>query len=475
MRRALAAFAVVATLAAGYVVLDVYDLVPGALTDGSSRTPSAATTSGGTPAATPTSLPTYSVATATPLAALDPAAPVPAAAALTTRLTPLLTDPALGQASMLVRDVVTGRTLFARAATVPRTPASNTKLLSAAAIDTVLPGSTTLPTTVVQGPAADEITLVAGGDTLLSPGAGSATSVAGRAGLADLADQVAAALSARGRRQVRLALDLSFAAGPTIASTWQHDDVPNGDVGAVTMLGLSSDQATDGHPAPADPTAAVATRLRDLLATRGIVVTGPTTTARAAAGAAVLGRVESAPVRNLLELALETSDNTLTEVLARVAAARSGAPTDFAGTGSFIVSRVASLGVDVTGTRLLDASGLSHGNQVTAQTVSDVLQLGLTGRDVPLSETLADLAVGGLSGTLTYRFDGPDSSAGRGMVRGKTGTLIGVDALAGYVVTADGRLLSFVVIANAVPAGGTVAARTLIDRAAATLAGCGCR
>jgi D-alanyl-D-alanine carboxypeptidase/D-alanyl-D-alanine-endopeptidase (penicillin-binding protein 4) len=83
--------------------------------------------------------------------------------------------------------------------------------------------------------------------------------------------------------------------------------------------------------------------------------------------------------------------------------------------------------------------------------------------------------VAGFSGTLDDRFDTAPARRGAGVVRAKTGSLSGVSTLAGITVDADGRLLAFALLADAVPPGGTGPAEAALDRVAARLAGCGCR
>ena len=86
------------------------------------------------------------------------------------------------------------------------------------------------------------------------------------------------------------------------------------------------------------------------------------------------------------------------------------------------------------------------------------------------SAILSGLPVAGYDGTL---FDRGDAGTAPGTVRAKTGTLLGVHALAGTVVTTDGRLLAFAVVADG--SGSDAAAEAALDAVAAGLAACGCR
>ena len=91
-----------------------------------------------------------------------------------------------------------------------------------------------------------------------------------------------------------------------------------------------------------------------------------------------------------------------------------------------------------------------------------------------LDAVASGLAVAGYSGTLSGRYYGADAAAGAaGAVRAKTGTLTGVTTLAGTVLTADGRLLVFALVANGT--GAPDPARAALDNIAAGIAACGCR
>jgi serine-type D-Ala-D-Ala carboxypeptidase/endopeptidase (penicillin-binding protein 4) len=125
---------------------------------------------------------------------------------------------------------------------------------------------------------------------------------------------------------------------------------------------------------------------------------------------------------------------------------------------------------------LFDGSGLSLDDRVPATTlVSALAAVALdkpdTGQSVGVLWPVATgLPVAGVTGTLAIRFVASGTTAGRGVVRAKTGTLTGVDCLAGLVRDVHGRLLAFAFIADSSP-GPQLEARNSLDRAASALTG----
>ena len=129
-------------------------------------------------------------------------------------------------------------------------------------------------------------------------------------------------------------------------------------------------------------------------------------------------------------------------------------------------------GLDMSGVRLDDCSGMSNGNRISAAVLTDVLRTASAPDATREMRDLLDtLPVAAGSGTLVDRFTGP-AAAGAGWVRAKTGTLAGTSTLAGSVTSTGGRTMSFALLSS-----GTdpAVARPVLDRIAAEISACGCR
>ena len=470
MRRLAAGLAVVVVGATAYGAADVLDAAPGVLT----RDDSAAVAQI-TPGPTP-------VEAAELTGEATEAAPMPDPHALAAALDPLVAHDWLGpRAGVVVRDALTGEVLYEHRSDVAMVPASTQKVLAGAAIAETSDLSRTMTTKVVRGAQPDEIVLVAAGDTLMAKGAGDPAAVEGRAGMRDLAQQVARSLGPAKGERLTLRLDATYAPGPRMPSTWDPVDAANGFTQRVTMIGMADERPIPYEPSPEYPERSALAALRAELKRAGVTVTvedSPKTWAQAApTNGEVLGSVESAPLGEVLAEAMSSSDNALTENLARQAALADGASAgDAQAVADWIKDTLSAAGADMSGVRMRDASGLSGGQAIPAETISEVMQLGITGSAKGLRGVLMGLPVAGLTGTLHDRFDDPAARPAAGVARAKTGTLTGVSGLAGTTVTDDGRILTYVILADRVPpTTGTLGARAALDDIVGTLTSCGCR
>ncbi|WP_323959959.1 D-alanyl-D-alanine carboxypeptidase/D-alanyl-D-alanine-endopeptidase [Arthrobacter sp. JZ12] len=419
------------------------------------------------------------VSVPTLVAQLHPEAPLPAAGELAPLLTSALEVPGGTPVSAVVLDVLTGEALFDQGGSEVQLPASNIKLLTAAAVLAKVDPEKRLETTVhTGGTAADNVLVLrGGGDVLLGSGESNPDAVIGRAGVATLAEQTAAALDDEGA--YRVVLDDTLFAGPVLNASWQLGDVQAGEIAPIYPLAINSawlDESKQSGARAQDAGLAAAAVFREALIAKGVEVAEGIERQAVPDGSAVVASVESATVEEQVEHMLLTSDNYLAEVLARVAAAESGRPASFGGGLETIAEVIASLEVSTEGMVLGDAAGLSPRNRVSPRQLADVMRTVLRTDNRALRHLLHGLPVASLSGTLAERYDDADAPAfaGAGLVRAKTGTLNAVTALSGHVVTADGRLLVFSFIASGLD-GTTEPARNAVDAAAAVLAGCGCR
>ncbi|WP_373420232.1 D-alanyl-D-alanine carboxypeptidase/D-alanyl-D-alanine endopeptidase [Streptomyces sp. NBRC 110465] len=379
-------------------------------------------------------------------------------AALRDTLAPLISAPELGdEVAASVVDTATGEQLYGRGATTPMTPASTIKIATATAALSVLGPDHRIATTAVLSPDSRTLTLVGGGDPTLS-----------RAALRAMAADTAGALREEDRDSVRLRYDVSRYAGPVL-----HPIGPNENLAPVTALMVDEGRAddTDRGPAPRtdDPAGDAARTFAAALRKAGVEVTGAPGEARAADEARTVATHRSVPLSALVERTLTNSDNDLAEALARQTAIAKGESASFAGARRAVTNELKKLELPVAGARFADGSGLDREDRVTPALLTALLARVADPDRPGLRPVLTGLPVAGFSGTLGGRY-APDAD-GTGLIRAKTGTLRGVNSLAGTVVDRRGRLLAFAFLASG--SRHAAEAEPALDALATALAGTG--
>jgi len=191
----------------------------------------------------------------------------------------------------------------------------------------------------------------------------------------------------------------------------------------------------------ADGATYAATVLRDALRRHHVTVTGTVRRQEVAYAQAARFRVcvQSAPLRALLVHMMKRSDNYYAEQLLRTLGRRQNdaAPTSGLAVASALL---AQMGLGAGTYTQVDGSGLSRYNLVTVSHLVSVLRAMVNDRDF-----VAALDVAGVDGTLVGRFT---KSPLRGRLRAKTGTMGGVSALSGYVCDDRGKprwVFSFII------------------------------
>ena len=177
---------------------------------------------------------------------------------------------------------------------------------------------------------------------------------------------------------------------------------------------------------------------------------------------------ESPQVIKMLDWFLLWSDNQLSERMAKIAAKYAGNEFNDEGVAVTFAEILISFGINPAQIVVIDASGLSRENKVTAHALAQLLYK--IHSDPVLSRLIESLPVGGESGTLRNRYieTAPDAV---GLVKAKTGTLTGTVSLAGYVQSGD-REYAFVIIADKIRRTNSASdrARKTLDRYLAKIA-----
>ena len=229
-----------------------------------------------------------------------------------------------------------------------------------------------------------------------------------------------------------------------IGTTRQPDDSVR-----VTVRGALSTSDQNGRIARRrvhNPTRYAGEMIYEMLKMRGVEVTG-----RVRAGAvdprstAYLYTHRSAPLSTICSTLNKYSNNFMAEqVLKTLGAEVQGAPGTWSKGRQTLSKFLTELGVPPDSFVLANGSGLNDTNRVTPTQITLLLQQ-MHQRFELRPEFVASLAVAGDSGTINGRFE---NSPAVSRLRAKTGSLTGVSALSGYVMTKSNEVFAFSIMMN---------------------------
>ena len=186
-----------------------------------------------------------------------------------------------------------------------------------------------------------------------------------------------------------------------------------------------------------DPSLLAGYALKAVLERAEIKVTGEVKSGRAGGqGMKLIARHQSDPLSSLLYAVGKNSNNFYAEMIFKAIGGEGKArPAKSEGGADVITQWLDKNGANDKGVVIKNGSGLFDANRVTAASTAQLLRA--VWRDPTLQpEYLAQLAVGGVDGTLQKRFRGEKT---RRVVRAKTGTLDDTIALSGYVLAPGGK------------------------------------
>ncbi len=347
----------------------------------------------------------------------------------------------------------------------PRIPASTMKVVTSAGALLALGPGHRFTTSVYAGPATirrggaviGPVYLRGGGDPVLSTTAYARANFDGRGARLD---DLGRALRRAGVRRID---------GPIVADGGVFDSRRTGPrwrpyytrySSPLSGLTTNRNQTASGADA-ARPEITAGTRFRATLRGLGVRQRGGVVRGRTPAkGATLLAKVSSPPLRAILPLVNKPSDNFLAETLTKDVAMGTGEPASTAAGTARTARLLDERAILGRRDRLVDGSGLSRANRLTATTL---VRLIAAADDDPSwgRHLLASLPKGG-EGTLSSRLVGVGPR-----VRAKTGTLNGATSLAGRVVSRRGQRYAFALLMNT---SDTATARVVQDRVVGLLA-----
>ena len=328
------------------------------------------------------------------------------------------------ETSLLVIDLASGETLAEMNADKPLIPASIMKCVTTATLLSRLDEDANFHTEVyLTGPIRDgelegNVIVVGSGD----PSLNSRHVEGGK----DICREIGSALADRGVVSIkgRIVVDEGIWDGPAIPPSWMSGDLPH--AYGTGSHGLNFEDNASGSRSVSNPAAVFDARLRSALADRGIAIEGESIRERERT---LLVDHVSVPLDEIMRSCMMRSDNQYAEALLRSYAVASGHKGSTEKAASMEKDYWRKHKAPMSGVNIIDGSGLSRQNRVTARFMAHILS---ERSENPYYASFFPLA--GQEGTLrNFLVDTPLE----GYVALKTGSMKGIQCYAGYKLDDD--------------------------------------
>lgn len=338
-----------------------------------------------------------------------------------------------GSVAVVVADLRDGRIIDSHNASLPLIPASILKSVTTATLLSNVGKDFRYATEVfADGPVEDGVLR---GNLIVKGACDPTLGSSEEPPSADIASEVSEALRAACIRKVEgaIVLDEDDFTGPSCPPSWLAADLPHA-YGTGSHAINYADNAS-GSRSVADPGSRLLVRLRTALGRDGVSVGAEPLPA---GKRRILASHLSAPVDEIMRSCMMRSDNLFAESMLRTLSARLGGDGSTADGARRELSFWRDAAMPLDGVEIVDGSGLSRSNRVTADFMSSLLT---TMSADPYYASFFPLA--GMEGTLKkFLADTPLE----GYIAMKTGSMKGIQCYAGYKLDDDYRPTHVVVV-----------------------------
>ena len=308
----------------------------------------------------------------------------------------------------------------------PITPASVMKCVSVAELSSKMKYNTKLVTNVYtegntsNGVLNGNIVVVGCGDPSLGDGR--------HQGQPDFVMEIVNALKSKGITSITgdIVIDDSRFAGPSTHPSWGKGDLNTYYGTGVHAFNFEGNAS--GKTAIHNPAGVFKRKLTDALKANGIAFNQQTVKTNKQDRKLLMAH-KSPDLSKLMQSCLFRSDNMYAESFLRLFGLKVGTDGSVAQSAKAATRHWETLGLDVTAVNLVDGSGLSRNNKLTAQFLGEILKAK---SNDPMFVSLLPLV--GEEGTVRNFLKGTPLQAYMAL---KTGSMNGIQSYAGYVVDED--------------------------------------